>query len=189
VTAEQNTARLRDASTCAPRGKPLVHAGGILAVALRRDGKLALTGSADGTARLWDAVTGRLSQEPLNHPAAVTAVAFGPEDGTLLTVCKDGSVRLWDAVTARQLGPPLAHGGEVRCWAFAPDGRSLLTGSADRTARQWHVAAPLHGSVEHVVLWVQVLTRLQLDDQVPRELDDETWRERRRQLEGLGGTP
>jgi WD40 repeat protein len=166
-----------------------VHHGPILAVALRRDGKLALTGSADGTARMWDTITGEPYQEPLNHPDAVTAVAFGPGDGTLLTVCKDGAVRLWDAVTARPLGPPLAHNGEVRCWAFAPDGRSLLTGGSDRTARQWHIAAPLGGPVERAVLWAQVLTRMQLDDQVSRELDDETWRQRRRRLEALGGPP
>jgi hypothetical protein len=107
----------------------------------------------------------------------------------LLTACRDGTVRLWDAATARQLGPPVAHAGEVRCWAVAPDGRALLTGGADGTVRRWRVEAPLPGRVEQVVLWAEVLTRLRLDDQVPRELDDEAWRERRRRLEALGGPP
>jgi WD40 repeat protein len=160
-----------------------------LAVALSRNGQLALTGSADGTAQLWETAGGRPFKDPLNHPGAVTAVAFGPGDGTVLTVCKDGTIRLWDVPTTRQLGPPLAHGGAVRCCAFAPDGGSLLTGGADGTARRWHVAAPLPGRVEHVKLWVEVLTRLHLDDAVPRELDDETWRQKRRELESMGGPP
>src|SRR5262249_42638357 len=156
-------------------GKPLVHRGPVLAVALDRDGKHALTGSADGTAGLWRAADGEPIREPLVHPDAVTAVAFvGPRDETVLTVCKDGAVRLWAAAAAGARAPPLAHGGEVRCWALAPGGRSLLTG-ADRTARHWHVPAELRGEAGHVRLWVEVLTRLHLDGEVPRDLDDEAW--------------
>jgi WD40 repeat protein len=117
----------------------------------------------------------------------VTGVAFNPDGTTLLTVCKDASVRLWDVATARQLGLPMPHSGTVRCWAFGPDGRSALTG-ADRVARVWHLSQPLTGEAEHVVMWAQVVSRRVLDAHgVVRELDEQSWQQRRRQLDALGG--
>jgi hypothetical protein len=47
----------------------------------------------------------------------------------------------------------------------------------------------VEGEVERLVLWVQVLTRLELDrGGAVHRLDDATWQERRR-LGELGGPP
>jgi hypothetical protein len=64
----------------------------------------------------------------------------------------------------------------------------MLTGSLD--AELWQVPTPLEGGVEHVVLWTQVLTGMELNDHgAVRVLDAETWHERRQRLRGLGDPP
>jgi hypothetical protein len=79
--------------------------------------------------------------------------------------------------------------------AFSPDGRSFLTSDPDfwkgeGDARLWDAPVPVEGEVERLVLWVQVLTRLELDrGGAARRLDDVTWQDRRSRLEELGGPP
>ncbi len=139
--SSDNTARLWDTATAAPRGEPLRHAGRVRAVAFRGDSRVVLTGGDDGIAQLWEAATGRPLGPPLRHDGPVRAVALSP-DGTLaLTGSDDRTARLWDTQSGRQIRPPLAHDGAVRAVAFRPDGKVVLTGSSDATARLWDVAS------------------------------------------------
>jgi tetratricopeptide (TPR) repeat protein len=141
-------------------------------------------------ARLWDAATGKLLGSPLQHQQTVMAVAFGPDGQTAVTGSVDGTARLWDTATGKPLGPPLTHQAPVEAVAFCPNGRTILTGSDDKTARLWQVPIPVEGEVERIVLWTQVLTGMELDDDgVDRVLDAEAWQERCRRLEQLGGPP
>ena len=64
-------ARLWDASSQRPLGKPLAHPRGICAAIFSPDGKTVLTGGEDGMARLWDATTGLPLGPPLAHRGAV----------------------------------------------------------------------------------------------------------------------
>jgi hypothetical protein len=73
--------------------------------------------------------------------------------------------------------------------AFTPDGRTILTGCQD-VSRRWPVATPLAGDVKRIALGVQVQIGMELDDYgVVRWLDTDTWEQRRRELEKLGGPP
>jgi tetratricopeptide (TPR) repeat protein len=52
------------------------------------------------------------------------------------------------------------------------------------------VPTPLEGEVDRIVLWTQVMTGMELDDNgVVRVLDAETWQDRRQRLEKRGGPP
>jgi hypothetical protein len=74
--------------------------------------------------------------------------------------------------------------------AFSPDGRTILTANWDGTARLWLVPVPPAGAVEHIRLWSQVITGMELDDSGGvRLLDAETWQAQRRRLEEWGGPP
>jgi WD40 repeat protein len=159
-------------------------------VAFSNDGQTILTGSTDRTARLWDAVTGAPLGNAFVHSEGVLAVAFTPDARTAVTGSQDGGVRFWDTATGTLLGPPLWHEGAVWAVACHPDGDTVLTGSDDRTARLWPIPPPLEGPTEHIVLWTQVMTAMELDDNgIARPLDVSAWQQRRRRLEELGGAP
>ncbi len=57
------TARLWDATSGEPRGKPMRHEGWVWAAAFSPDGKTVLTGSSDKTARLWNVAKSLADQQ------------------------------------------------------------------------------------------------------------------------------
>jgi len=120
----------------------------------------------------------------------VFVVAFGPDGRTILTGSWDKTARLWDVATGKPLGPVLAHEGSVYAAAFSPDGKTIVTGSDDSTARLWEVPTPLEEKVQRLVLWTQVTTGLELDAKgVVHVLNAQTWNQKRRRLDELGGPP
>jgi WD40 repeat protein len=147
-------------SLCALR-ECLPHQGRVLAAAWGPDGRLVLTGCADGRALLWDATTGEPAGAALTHPARVNAVAFSPDGRLIATATGDpgrptGGVWLWDAVSRRPVAGPLAHPGPVWAVAFSPDGRAVVTGCTDPAAgggavRVWDAAtgAPRGAPLPH----------------------------------------
>jgi hypothetical protein len=104
-------------------GRPVTpflhHQNAIYAVALSRDGKLALTGSHDKTARLWEVPSGRPIGPPLQHPDHVDAVTISPDGTTALTGCDDGIARLW------QLRPLVGDPERIMLWAHVITGLEL----------------------------------------------------------------
>jgi WD40 repeat protein len=117
-----------------------------------------LTGSTDSTARLWEIASGKPVGPALEHPKAVTNIGLMQQ----------------------------VFGGESV--GFSPDGKWILTASIDNTARIWKLPAPWDGAPERIALTVIVQTGMEVDESgTIRLLDAETWRQRRQQLERLGG--
>ena len=177
---QDGTAQLWNAATGQPIGEPLPHGGPVRSVAFSPNGKRILTGSQDKTARLWDAATGRPVGPPLQHQHWVRCVTFSPDGATILTGSEDLTARLWDAATGLPSGPPIEHQGAIYAIAYSPDGRKILTGSYDHVARISDVPTAVEGETEQLVLWVQVLTGIELDsDGGIHSLDASAWEERR----------
>jgi WD40 repeat protein len=186
-----DTARLYEAATGNPIGHPLQHQGLVRAVAFSPDGKTVLTGGGDGEkdeARLWDVATGKPIGAPLHPRGSVSVVAFSPDGKTVLT--GGTTAQLWEAATSKPLGPPFQGGGTFV--GFGSDGKTVLMASdlfTEDDACLWDVI-PVSGDLGRIALWVQVSTRLELDEGgAVRELDDETWQHRLRRLQELGGPP
>ena len=73
--------------------------------------------------------------------------------------------------------------------AFSPDGKTVLTGSDDQSARLWPVPTPLQAEPQRIVLWLQVITGMELDEHGSiRVLDAATWQQRPPALAGPGRT-
>jgi WD40 repeat protein len=165
----------------------MLHHGWVLAVAFSPDGRIVLTGSRDGTAQRWEAATGKPLGAPIVHTHEVGVVAFSPDGKLFLIGGNDGMARLWHTATGRPLGCAVSHQGWVRGAVFHADGQHFLTGSLDGTARAWDLPCPLAGDREHLLLWAQVVTGLELDNEgVIRVLSTEDWRERNRRLQESG---
>jgi WD40 repeat protein len=60
------------------------HTGGLMAVALSPDGKVAASAGTDGTLRLWDVTTGRQKSTLTPFTGAPVRVAFSPDGKRLL---------------------------------------------------------------------------------------------------------
>ncbi len=191
LTAGVNgTAWLWDVATGQRLGLPMPHGSEVMVAAFSPDGRRILTGSLDGAARLWDAATGRSFGQSLAHSHEVRAAAFSRDNRWVVTGSWDWTARLWDAATSRPLGPPLPHQGKVWAVAFGAGNRMILTGSEDGKARLWQLPSPVQGSVERIVLWVQVLTGMEIDaDGGGRVLDPTAWQQYRQLLVELGGPP
>jgi WD40 repeat protein len=145
-----NTARLWDALTGQPQGRPLEHDRGerfhpevftggqkCLVAHFSPDGRRVATGSVDHSAKVWDGHTGELLLGPLLHPDWVVDIAFSPDGQILATACRDGGVRRWRLSTGEAIEPTLRHADWVSFVQFDADGRWLLSGSQDGTARVW----------------------------------------------------
>jgi WD40 repeat protein/serine/threonine protein kinase len=190
VASGNNAVRLWGAPDRPAVSLPPLHRNRVVALAFSPDGRLLLTGSMDRTARLWNAVTGAPVGNALLHPEGVLAVAFTQDGRSLVTGSQDGGVRFWDTATGMLLGPPLWHEGDVWAVACHPGGGTVFSGSDDQTVRLWPVPAPVEGLTERVVLWTQIMTAMELDEEgTARPLDVPTWQQRRRRLADLGGPP
>jgi WD40 repeat protein/serine/threonine protein kinase len=188
--SEDRIARLWDLETAKAVGQPMRHQATVMAVAFSPDGKTALTGSLDHTAQLWDTTTCKPIGNPLRHNGWVAAVAFNADGRTILTASADNTVQLWDTNTRRPIGFPFRHEGRVLDATFGADGQTVLSGSADKTARIWTVPRAIEGELERIVLWTQVITGAELDENdLVRVLDATAWHDRRRRLDELGGPP
>jgi WD40 repeat protein len=188
--SDDKTARIWDVASGQAVGEPLRHRSSVNAVAFSPDGSAILTASADWTARLWDVTTGQPRGSALAHQGPVLAAAFSPDGHAVVTGSSDGTARLWDAASGQALGPAMRHQGPVLAVRFSPDGQTILTGSGDYAARLWPRQRALTGTIEQIVLWIEVATGMELDaDGDVHLLESAEWQKRRQRLAELGGPP
>src|SRR5262249_60191628 len=113
---------------------------GVLGVAIRPDGKQALSGSASGddnTVRLWELETGKQLRCFTGHEDYVYSVAFLPDGKRAVSGGYDNTMRLRDLQTGRGLRRFDHHRQRVWCLAVRPLGRGGLPGRNDPPARRW----------------------------------------------------
>ena len=181
------TAQLWDAATGKPIGPPLVHEGGVRAVAFSPDGKAVLT--AAKTTRRGSGTPPRASQSghgwstrALYWPwlSVRTAISYSR---VVMTERRSSGLHR----AGKPIGPLHEHQGMVSAVAFSPDGKAVITGSRTTPGLDDHgvarrLAAP-------ITTWVEVVTGLELDEQGSvRMLDNAAWRKRRERLDRGRGT-
>jgi WD40 repeat protein len=193
---EDKTALLWNMESDEPILKFLVPPQPVCNVGFSPDSQTLVVVDYGGGVGVFDTTTGKPTPTRIIERGNVFwSVAVAPNGKGVLTGSGDGSetygeARLWDWGTLKPLGPPWPHHGGVLRVAFNSKGDRFLTGSYDENVRIWDVPTPVRGDAERVVLWTQIITGLELDDQgVVRVLDERTWRQRRQRLSELGGPP
>jgi len=71
------------------------HTGAVNALAFSGDGKLIVSGGADGVVRLWDASSGANLAILQAHRNPVTSVAFSADGSTIISTDNQGTTYLW----------------------------------------------------------------------------------------------
>jgi WD40 repeat protein len=127
------------------------HDAEVTAMAFSPDGRLFVTGAADGTAQLWDTVTGkphgqplvhgsRIGQDPRYHAMSPTwgLLCFNPDATLVVASGEAGRITVWNTLTTemhRQLRPDEMI---VEQMAFAADGDLVACAySVDDGLRLW----------------------------------------------------
>jgi WD40 repeat protein len=169
----------------------MVHPDAPCTLGFTPDSRTLMTSCSDGVVWRWDAATGEAIDRVLQNRPGATGVIFSPDGRTVLSAAGDGTGRLFDLATQRPIAAPLENQtGPIGLAKFSPNGRRLMTFGADHAARVWQVPAPVEGDLERILLWVQVMTGLELaSNDVVNVLDAPTWHQRRQRLERLGGPP
>jgi WD40 repeat protein len=141
-------------------------------------------------AHVWDLASNRVTGAPRFHPEkGIWSVTFTPDGRGILISSSDGFTRLWDVATGKSMGPPLNSAGYG---AVATDskGQLLAAGGHDGRINLWPAPQPLEGTVERIRLWIEVITRMELEtEETTRPLTEQEVQERRRRLQKLGGPP
>jgi WD40 repeat protein len=109
-------ARLWDATTGKPFGKPMPHDDAIIYATFSPDGKTVLTTSEDNTARLWEAATG----DPLGPAVPNVSDALFSPDGKTVLIGHQNTARLWQPTT-----PIEGDAARVTLWTQVITGMEL----------------------------------------------------------------
>jgi WD40 repeat protein len=128
-------------ATGASSSFPAEREGWINTMALSPNGKLLVTGSADGTVILWD-FTERELLARLIPPTggSIVAAAFSPDGRWLVAGYGDSTLRVWDISTYQPKAIYRGHRYGITSVAFSPDGRTIVSSSEDRTVKVWDLA-------------------------------------------------
>lgn len=143
-----NTIRLWNLTSGVGDATPEKHTGGVTALAVLPDGRIASAGPEDDTIRLWNPAGGVCKATLVGQPGGVNALAV-LADGRLASA-GGNYCTLWDPARGRcgphlgLLGPEPGHTGPVFALTVLADGR-IATGSGDHTIRLW---APATGKCE-----------------------------------------
>lgn len=137
-----NTVRIWDASTAAPRYVFSGHSDHVISVAWSPDGARIASASDDGTAKVWDADTGTVITTYTGHAGgSVWSVAWSPDGQLIASGGRDSTAQVWDPTTGQRQLLYQGHTDAVRSICWSPDGSRLATASYDHTARVWDLTS------------------------------------------------
>jgi WD40 repeat protein len=115
------------------------HTGKVIAVAISRDGRYALSGTDNGEAWLWDLRTGKVLHRFAGHTTPVIGVAFSRAGKLAVTGAEGGGMLVW-TVTSGKLVKQLAGQKPLGSLTLVRDGRSVYGGTTAGEIYRYPVA-------------------------------------------------
>lgn len=118
------------------------HGNRVNGVAIRADGKRAVSASWDGKLRYWDLEKSELIREMQGHQSIyINSVTLSADGKQALSGSGDRTMRMWDLESGKELRVFGKYPGPVYDTAFSPDGKKALSGCIDGIARLWDLAS------------------------------------------------
>jgi WD40 repeat protein len=97
-------------------------------VAISRDGRFAVSTSADKTVKVWDVEGGLELRTLKGHVNAVWAVAISWDEKRVVSTSDDNTVKVWDVKSGLELATFTCEGAAVCCAFFGSTG--VIAGDA-----------------------------------------------------------
>jgi WD40 repeat protein len=151
-----------------PPGTSLVrtlegHSAAVSGVALRPDGRRAVSASKDGTLKVWDLESGRELRTLEGHCGLVNGVALSPDGRRAVSASSDRTLKVWDLESGRELCTLEGHSRSVNGVAVSADVRRAISASWDRTVKVWDLesgrqCAPWQATLVSLMPWRSVRT-------------------------------
>jgi WD40 repeat protein len=113
------------------------HEDTIWAVALTRDGRLAVSASNDKTLKVWDIETGQALWTLKGHKDQVKGVAVLGESRRAISASIDATLMIWDLDTGEALRSLKSHRTGVWSVAVTSDGARAVSAHMDGTCALW----------------------------------------------------
>ena len=139
-TGSSGVLTLWDVETGAEIHRYIGHSAPVNRATFNPDGRMILSGSADGSLRLWYTDSGAELQR-IPQSDGVEGVAFSPDGRLALSGARDSSVTLTDVTTGEEIHRFEGHTDIVRSVAFSPDGELGYSASLDGAVIVWDLAA------------------------------------------------
>ncbi|OAX31040.1 WD40 repeat-like protein [Rhizopogon vinicolor AM-OR11-026] len=121
-------------------GKPWDSDGeAVGSMALSPDGRMVVSGSANGRIRLWNMQEGSMVGDPWEgHSTVVRCLDWSPDAREIASGSEDGTVRRWNPNTGRQILPAIETGHSwVYTVRYSHTGDKFASGGMDKVIRVW----------------------------------------------------
>jgi WD40 repeat protein len=158
----------------------VVHAGGVDAIALGKDGHTLYSAGDDGMLQIWDLATATSKSAQQCHSSAVISIEEAPTGAAVLTAGTDGIACVTDVHTGTIDVELRGHRARLNSAHWSSDSAYIITASDDGTARIWSasrgklVVAPLAHRVGSSV-GVALLTPDGMAITAGSDLDIDVW--------------
>jgi WD40 repeat protein len=122
----------------------LAHRNTVHGASYSRDGRLLVTGCADGKIQTWDTRTWTPSRtfttaEPVNSQR-IRSMALSPDGSLVAAGLINGTVHVWEVGSGKHLFEVNEHTREVEALIFTPDGKALVSAGHEQSLRLWNIA-------------------------------------------------
>lgn len=158
------------------------HSGDVRVVAVRANGRHAVSGSDDGSLTVWDMETGTMIWALPGNSGGVLAVSWSANGQCVISGSDSGIVQVWEVETGKVRTLEGCFGG-VRSVALTPEGKHAVSGSDEGALTVWEVmtgrevsALPGNSCRVNAVRWIEGTHRIVSgsDDGLVRVWDVET---------------
>ncbi|WP_445635314.1 putative STAND NTPase 1 domain-containing protein [Nostoc sp. DSM 114161] len=111
------------------------HSDTVTSVSFSPDGKMVVSGSADGVVIIWNR-NGKKIKDFKAHEKKITSLGFSPNSQSILSASEDKTLKLW-SLEGKEIANFKGHKEEITCFSFSPDGQKVISGSQDKTLKIW----------------------------------------------------